>query len=147
MINHDPVLFFAKYTAFTASLVILTFRVLKLHELGLCCVTMNIIVYVATLEKLLPVFREKNERYIDLNVLCMSTLNSGVWLSFAMIYGDIYLLIPNVIGITASVLNGVIYLWASGILPDCTCGLISKCLQQRNPDARSSESNKLIILK
>jgi uncharacterized protein with PQ loop repeat len=79
---------------------------------------MNTIVYLSTLEQLAPVFREKNAVYIDLNVLSMSTLNSGVWLSFAVIYGDIYLAVPNVIGIVVSTVSGIIYLWAVGTLPD-----------------------------
>jgi hypothetical protein len=50
----------------------------------------------------------------------MGAMNSICWLSFSIVIRDIYLIIPNAVGVAISVMNFIIYLWATGVLPDCT---------------------------
>jgi hypothetical protein len=101
---------------------------------------MTMALYLSNLEKLKPTLFEKNSKYLDFNVLLACFCNALCWTTFAYIRHDVYVAIPNVVGIFSNLALILVYLWAEGQIPD----KVFRWLVPESAGEAISESTKLI---
>ncbi len=63
------------------------------------CIIVNLINLVAPIEQTTPALLEKDAKYIDIRILSFSFANSIVWTLFGVAADDIYIAIPNFMGV------------------------------------------------
>ena len=109
-------------------------------------VIMNMLVYTASFEQLYPVFAEKCNKYMDINILSVCLINSSTWFSFAVVARDPFIIIPNMTGILATIFMLTIYFWADEKLPNCMCKWLVDIVIKGELSDKPKETTKLISL-
>merc|ERR1711974_171590 len=77
--------------------------------LGLACVVANVIAYASPLAVVRQVVRTKSVDSMPLGISVATLLNSMVCLSYALLMGDPWVLIPNACGVVLGVVQLGIY--------------------------------------
>ena len=75
-----------------------------------CLIVINTIMYISPGQNLIKVFKEKKCKYIPIMSTLAGILCSGGWLLFGKIKDDIYITIPNGLGLIFSTLYSLIWL-------------------------------------
>jgi len=75
-----------------------------------CLIVINIIMYISPGQNLIKVFKEKKSKFIPIMSTLAGILCSGSWLLFGKIKDDIYITIPNGLGLIISTLYSLIWL-------------------------------------
>ena len=73
--------------------------------------------YLAPLEQLKPVIKDKESRYIDINIIASSLLNTMIWTLLGILTNNYIVITPNATGFTLSMLMLVVYFWAKNQNP------------------------------
>lgn len=138
--------FLVKYTVMCVVCCWIALAVLKVQEIGTMAVLMNMLVYLASFEQLYPVFEEKCNKYMDINILSVCLINSSTWFSFAVVAKDPFIVIPNFTGIIATIFMLTIYFWADNKLPNFICKWLADLVIKYEDPEKPSEKSKLIAL-
>ena len=75
-----------------------------------CLIVINTIMYISPGQNLIKVFKEKKCKFIPILTTMAGILCSGGWLLFGKIIDDIYIIIPNGLGLIFSTLYTLIWL-------------------------------------
>ena len=75
-----------------------------------CLIVINTIMYISPGQNLIKVFKEKKSKFIPIVSTMVGILCSGGWLLFGKIINDIYIIIPNGLGLIFSTLYTLIWL-------------------------------------
>ena len=92
----------------TISVLLFLFDYLKFYRR--CMIVINTIMYISPGQNLIKVFKEKKCKFIPILSTMMGLICSGGWLLFGKIIDDIYIIIPNGLGLIFSTLYSLIWL-------------------------------------
>ncbi|KAM7479919.1 hypothetical protein LguiA_028132 [Lonicera macranthoides] len=76
---------------------------------GIVCVVFNIIMYTAPLTVMRLVIRTKSVKYMPFGLSLCNFLNGFIWLVYALIKFDPYILIPNSLGTASGLIQLILY--------------------------------------
>ena len=62
------------------------------------------------------VIRERDARYLNLPMLCVTLINAMIWTGYAILQKDIPLFMTNLIAFCSMVVNMTFYLWAKQLI-------------------------------
>ena len=92
----------------TISVLLFLFDYLNFYRR--CMIVINTIMYISPGQNLIKVFKEKKCKFIPILSTMMGLICSGGWLLFGKIIDDIYIIIPNGLGLIFSTLYSLIWL-------------------------------------
>lgn len=101
--------------------------------LGVLCAVCCFLSYAAPIEQVRITILEKHPRYIDMTVITACLLNSVFWVSYGALRHNYYIVLPSTGGFLVSLLQVVVYLWATERLPQATCSALQNCLRSIEP--------------
>jgi uncharacterized protein with PQ loop repeat len=101
---------------------------------GFASTCLSMIQYVFTLDKVKGVLMTKDASKVNLVVALACIFNCYAWACYAILVGDAFVLIPNVAGVTAGLIQVSLYLWTMGMLSDNS--IIIKKLHKYFGDSR-----------
>ena len=87
-------------------------RLVPTFLVGVTASSLSMSTYIATLGQIPTVIRERESRYINLPMVCISIVNSLVWTAYAVLKKDIPLFMTNFLALIVMSVNLVFYLWA-----------------------------------
>ncbi|KAJ0442892.1 putative SWEET sugar transporter [Helianthus annuus] len=85
---------------------------------GVLCATFTTIMYVAPLAALRTTIRTKSVEYMPILLVSSLFLNGCVWLTFALLVTDIFVLVPNALGILLGTIQFLVYLKFKNSTPE-----------------------------
>ncbi|KAI0513764.1 hypothetical protein KFK09_009794 [Dendrobium nobile] len=96
------------YLVFVAVVAVIVLIIFHTHErrslvVGILCVIFCIIMYLAPLSVMKMVIQTKSVEYMPLSLSVASFLNGLCWTIYALIRFDLYITIPNVLGLLFSI--------------------------------------------
>lgn len=77
---------------------------------------LSISTYFSTLGQLPTVIREKDGRYINMPIVCVSIVNSFIWTAYAILKHDVPLFATNLLAFIFMSTNLTFYLWTIGLV-------------------------------
>uniref|UniRef100_A0A5B7AZD2 Bidirectional sugar transporter SWEET n=1 Tax=Davidia involucrata TaxID=16924 RepID=A0A5B7AZD2_DAVIN len=77
--------------------------------IGILCIVFNIIMYTSPLTVMRHVIRTKSVKYMPFYLSLASFSNGVVWLIYALIGFDLYLVIPNALGALSGAIQLILY--------------------------------------
>lgn len=96
--------------------IIFAVTVLALHGtkdrsmlVGIVCIVLNIIMYASPLTVMKNVIATKSVKYMPFPLSFANFCNGCVWFTFALLKFDIYILVPNGIGVLAAIVQLGLY--------------------------------------
>jgi solute carrier family 50 protein (sugar transporter) len=87
---------------------------LQTDLLGLVCVALNIAMYAAPLGIAYKVVKTRSVEYMPLPLSMCTLLCSIFWFAYALMVGDVWVMVPNACGIVLGVMQLVIYAMCCG---------------------------------
>ena len=118
LIKGDTWEFMSVYVGTLMGLGLACLRVLPINLVGSLSSLMNILGCVSPLEMLGVVLKEKNGRYIDLNMLGAGLLCNGAWAAYGYLSEDVFILVPNFLGILIGLLQIFLFAWTKDLVKD-----------------------------
>ena len=94
----------------TIVISVLLFIIEYLNFYRRCLIVISTIMYISPGQNLIKVFKEKKCKFIPILSTMMGILCSGGWLLFGKIIDDIYIIIPNGLGLIFSTIYTLIWL-------------------------------------
>lgn len=76
---------------------------------GWISIAINIFMYASPLEKVRLVIRSKNSSSIPINLSVMIFINCCLWVATAVVDSDMFVLIPNIVGVVFTIFQIVLY--------------------------------------
>ncbi|KAJ4877558.1 Bidirectional sugar transporter SWEET5 [Raphanus sativus] len=76
---------------------------------GILCVIFNVIMYVSPLTAMRLVIKKKSVKCMPFFVSLADFMNGAIWLAYACLKFDLYILIPNVLGCLSGIIQLIIY--------------------------------------
>ncbi|XP_024969492.1 bidirectional sugar transporter SWEET5-like [Cynara cardunculus var. scolymus] len=76
---------------------------------GLICIVFNILMYASPLTVMKMVIKTKSVKYMPLPLAVASFLNGIVWVIYALLQFDPYILVPNALGTISAIIQLVLY--------------------------------------
>ncbi|KVH98957.1 SWEET sugar transporter [Cynara cardunculus var. scolymus] len=101
------VIFIAGMVAFT--LIVEHTNDARSMVVGLLCVIVNIIMYTAPLTVMKTVIKTKSVRYMPICLSFGNLLNGSIWVVYAALEFDPFIMIPNVIGAISGIIQIALY--------------------------------------
>ncbi|CAH1426332.1 unnamed protein product [Lactuca virosa] len=84
---------------------------------GILCATFTTMMYAAPLAALRTTIKTKSVEYMPILLVFSLFVNGCVWLTFALLVTDVFVLVPNAIGILLGVLQFCVYLMCKNSTP------------------------------
>lgn len=99
---------------FMAVVVIITMAAFHTHEsrsmiVGLLCIVFNILMYTSPLTVMKRVIQTKSVKYMPFTLSLANFANGLVWMTYALLKFDPYILVPNGLGAVSGVVQLVLY--------------------------------------
>ncbi|CAM0871229.1 unnamed protein product [Alopecurus aequalis] len=76
---------------------------------GIVCVIANTVMYASPLTAMAKVMRTKSVEYMPFLLSLVGLLNGGCWIAYALIKFDLYITIPNGLGVLFSLMQLILY--------------------------------------
>lgn len=77
--------------------------------LGSIACTMNICMFFSQLQKIIEVFKYKDNSYIPMGISVCIAFSSSIWTTYGILTNDKFVIIPNIIGIVLSLFQIVLF--------------------------------------
>ncbi|KAK7291532.1 hypothetical protein RIF29_06755 [Crotalaria pallida] len=84
-------------------------RTARLEILGWICVVLSTSVFVAPLSIIKVVIRTKSVEFMPLPLSVLLTISAIMWMTYGILLRDIYVTLPNIVGITFGTIQMVLY--------------------------------------
>ncbi|EFJ05651.1 hypothetical protein SELMODRAFT_136865 [Selaginella moellendorffii] len=81
----------------------------RITILGISCVVLNIGMYYAPLSVMWLVIKTKSNEYMPFLLSLMVLINSSFWTIYAFLLMDIYIIIPNTLGLAGGIFQMILY--------------------------------------
>ncbi|KAI3759379.1 hypothetical protein L6452_07150 [Arctium lappa] len=99
---------------FVAAIVAITLTFFHTYQsrsmiVGLICIVFNILMYASPLTVMKSVIKTKSVKYMPLSLAVASFLNGIVWVVYALLQFDPYILVPNALGTISAIIQLVLY--------------------------------------
>ncbi|TYZ63775.1 hypothetical protein PybrP1_010429 [[Pythium] brassicae (nom. inval.)] len=76
---------------------------------GYIAVAVNIVLYASPLETVREVVRTKSAKTLPISMCLVAAINCSLWMVCGVVDSDLFVLTPNVIGVTLSIIQVVLY--------------------------------------
>jgi len=86
--------------------------------LGLLACGLSLFCYAAPFEQLKPAIQAKSSQYFNLPIMIISLLNSIIWASYGYLTDNIFILLPNFIGLILVLIQLNVYFWTTNTISD-----------------------------
>merc|ERR1711933_658577 len=98
------------------SVIILAITVLFLHGtkdrsmlIGLVCIVFNVLMYTSPLTVMKQVITTKSVKYMPFTLSLANFANGCVWFTYSLLKFDIYILVPNGLGVLSAIVQLGLY--------------------------------------
>lgn len=130
----------------TAGIVILwlfTYFVLPTQLIGFIAFVVNTAWMATSLVTMKQALLNKDASFLNLQIAVITTLCTSFWLLYGLQVGDIFIILPNMIGAVLWACNFLIYYWSHGKIADDNIGIVilKKCLGINDQDDLSKEKS------
>jgi uncharacterized protein with PQ loop repeat len=108
----DPVVAMAKYCSALCMCATVCIKWGNPEDLGILAVILTILNNLAPMDQVIPAIRERRADYLDMTVNSASFFCNCIWLAFGMVSRNLYVVLPNIFGICASLFLFGLFIWA-----------------------------------
>ncbi|OIW00248.1 hypothetical protein TanjilG_27499 [Lupinus angustifolius] len=84
-------------------------RAARLEILGWICVVLSTSVFAAPLSIIKVVIRTKSVEFMPLPLSALLTISAIMWMAYGILLRDIYVTLPNIVGVTFGIIQMVLY--------------------------------------
>ncbi|XP_044487081.1 bidirectional sugar transporter SWEET5-like [Mangifera indica] len=104
-------LFEVIFAAVVIFITLVCFHTLKDRAMivGIVCIVFNVIMYTSPLTVMKMVIKSKSVKYMPFTLSLANFLNGCVWVLYAILSADPYVLIPNLLGTISGIVQLVLY--------------------------------------
>lgn len=103
----------------TIPLIIFSFsEQLSTEYTGILGTTLSISAYAISLDNISVVLKTRNKSAVNMGLTVACVLNGTIWMVYAILVRDIYVLIPNVAALLSAAIQMNLYQWTTGKIED-----------------------------
>ncbi|KAL8257545.1 hypothetical protein R6Q59_029586 [Mikania micrantha] len=106
---------------------------------GVLCATFTLMMYAAPLAALRTTIKTKSVKYMPILLVFSLFLNGCVWFTFALLVTDIFIIVPNALGILIGSIQFIVYWKYKNLTPDTSeleRGSFEKQIETRGIDVQ-----------
>ncbi|XP_046864989.1 sugar transporter SWEET1-like [Xenia sp. Carnegie-2017] len=81
----------------------------SVNLMGLTCVVITVIMFGSPLLSFAKILRTRSSESLSFPLSMMTVLNSGLWLLYGHLINDVYIVVPNVLGLILGLLQIVLF--------------------------------------
>ena len=99
-----------------APVPLLAWQYLSSDWTGLLATTLSISAYIVSLDSVSHTLKTRDAKTVNMGIVGASVINGLVWMMYAIIERDIYVLMPNIAALISSAIQLELWKWAKGDL-------------------------------
>uniref|UniRef100_A0A0E0JHQ9 Bidirectional sugar transporter SWEET n=1 Tax=Oryza punctata TaxID=4537 RepID=A0A0E0JHQ9_ORYPU len=112
---------------------------LRIMVIGIVCACFNIFMYGAPLAAVRTVITEGSVEFMPLFLSMSLLINGGIWVAYAMLDRDIFLLIPNGIGFILGTIQLIVYYFHPSLIYYFNMIFVNRLVPRNGSEAAAGE--------
>ena len=112
-------IFLLTYLSCSLFSVAIAIKLMSITVLGWLCMLLSVANSLAALFQTKAAIKEKDPTLIDSNITVAMTVCAVCWAGFGIVKKDVFILIPNVVGVLVALVNFFSKRWLQDQLPAC----------------------------
>lgn len=109
---------FVQFIALIPFLMVAFMSVCPAFVAGLTGAFLSILSNLSPLEKVPHIISSRDHRFVNLFVAMSTVFNASIWTVYALFTGDMFVFVPQFMGLLSGLVQVILYLWATRSLDE-----------------------------